>query len=259
MNALDTITKQKSDIQTDKLSAIIVDDEFHGRENLKLLIETYCTEIEILACAESVKDATQLVKIHHPDVVFLDIEMPVLDGFDFVDEFENPNFFIVFVSAHEEFGIKAVKAGAVDYILKPVNIKELKQCVKKLLLIKNKQIRNEQILESDKLILPETHGFNISSVDEVIRLEADGCYTIVVIKNEKKKILSRTLKDFEATLPKEKFFRIHKSHLINLNFIKDYSNIDGYYVTMFDGSKLEISRRKVSEFTQKIKSVMKAV
>lgn len=242
-----------------KLTAIIVDDELHGRENLKLLMETYCPEIEILSCAESVNVASQLVKTYKPDVVFLDIEMPVLDGFDFVDEFDNPNFLIVFVSAHEEFGIKAVKSGAIDYILKPVNIKELKQCVKKLLLVKNKQNRNLPLQESDKLILPDTHGFNVYLLDDVIRLEADGCYTIVVIKNEKKKIISRTLKDFEKTLPKEKFFRIHKSHLINLNYIKDYSNIDGYYVTMIDGSKLEISRRKAPEFTQKIKSVMKAL
>lgn len=223
------------------------------------MIETYCPEISVLNCFESVHEAQQFVKLNHPNVVFLDIEMPVLSGFDFIDEFENPNFFIVFVSAHEEFGIKAVKAGAVDYILKPVNIKELKQCAKKLLLLKNKVSRNEQIQDSDKLILPETHGFNISSVEDIIRLEADGCYTIVVLKNEKKKIVSRTLKDFEDTLPKEKFFRIHKSHLINLNFIKDYSNIDGYYVTMLDGSKIEISRRKVSEFTQKIKSSMKTI
>ncbi len=242
-----------------KLRAIIVDDELHGRENLKLLIETYCHEIEILACAESVNIASQLVKTYKPDVVFLDIEMPVLDGFDFIDEFDNPNFLIVFVSAHEEFGIKAVKAGAIDYILKPVNIKELKQCVKKLLLVKNKQNRNEPIQESDKLVLPDSHGFNVSALDDIIRLEADGCYTIVVIKNEKKKIVSRTLKEFEETLPKEKFFRIHKSHLINLNYIKDYSNIDGYFVTMIDGSRLEISRRKAPEFTQKIKAMLNAV
>jgi len=242
-----------------KLTAIIVDDEFHGRENLKLLIENYCPEIEILSCADSVNAASQLVKTNKPDVVFLDIEMPVLDGFDFVDEFDNPNFLIVFVSAHEEFGIKAVKSGAIDYILKPINIKELKQCVKKLLHVINKQNRNEPVQDSDKLILPDTYGFNVFALDDVIRLEADGCYTIVVIKNEKKKIISRTLKEFEETLPKEKFFRIHKSHLINLNYIKDYSNIDGYYVKMIDGTKLEISRRKVAEFIQKIKSFMKAI
>lgn len=242
-----------------KLTAIIVDDELHGRENLKKIIENYCHEIEILGCADSVVSAKDLVNVHKPDVVFLDINMPVLDGFDFLDEYDEPNFMIVFVSAHEEFGINAVKAGAVDYLLKPVNIKELKQTVKKLLLIKNKKIKAETVHETDKLVLPASHGFNVLEIDNIIRLEAEGCYTKVIFKDGKNTIISRTLKDFEETIPKEKFFRIHKSHLINLKYIKDYSNISGNFITMTDGSKIEISRRRVPEFIQKIKAVLNAV
>lgn len=242
-----------------KLTAIIVDDELHGRENLKKIIENYCKEIEILECADSVVNAKELVSIHNPDVVFLDISMPVLDGFDFLDEYDDRNFIVVFVTAHEEFGIKAVKAGAADYLLKPVNIKELKQTVKKLLMIKNKGIKVETINETDKLVLPASHGFDVLVFDDIIRLEADGCYTKVVIKDGKNKIVSRTLKDFEDTLPKEKFFRTHKSHLINLKYIKDYSNISGNFVTMTDGSKVEISRRKAPDFIQKIKAVLNTV
>jgi len=242
-----------------KLRAVIVDDELHGRENLKKIIENYCHEIEILGCAESVVSAKELVSIHKPDVVFLDISMPVLDGFDFLDEYDELNFMVVFVSAHEEFGINAVKAGAADYLLKPVNIKELKQTVKKLLLIKNKSIKVETVYETDKLVLPASHGFNVLVIDDIIRLEAEGCYTKVIYKDGKNTIISRTLKDFEDTVPKEKFFRIHKSHLINLKYIKDYSNISGNFVTMTDGSKVEISRRKVPEFIQKIKAVLNAV
>lgn len=242
-----------------KLSAIIVDDELHGRENLKKIIENYCPEIEIQGCAESVVIAKELVTIHMPDVVFLDINMPVLDGFDFLDEYEDRNFMVVFVSAHEEFGINAVKVGATDYLLKPLNIKELKQTVKKLLAIKNREIKVETVHETDKLVLPASHGFDVLEFDDVIRLEADGCYTQVVIKNGKNKIVSHTLKDFEDTLPKERFFRIHKSHLINLKYIKEYSNISGNYVTMTDGSKVEISRRRAPEFIQRIKTVLNAV
>ena len=242
-----------------KLRAVIVDDELHGRENLKKIIENYCHEIEILGCAESVVSAKELVSIHKPDVVFLDISMPVLDGFDFLDEYDELNFMVVFVSAHEEFGINAVKAGAADYLLKPVNIKELKQTVKKLLLIKNKSIKVETVYETDKLVLPASHGFNVLVIDDIIRLEAEGCYTKVIYKDGKNTIISRTLKDFEDTVPKEKFFRIHKSHLINLKYIKDYSNISGNFVTMTDGSKIEISRRKAPEFIQKIKAVLNAV
>ncbi|TRZ70948.1 MAG: DNA-binding response regulator [Bacteroidetes bacterium] len=242
-----------------KLTAIIVDDELHGRENLKKIIETYCPEIEILGLAESVVKAKELVIVLKPDVVFLDINMPVLSGFDFLEEYDDRNFMVVFVSAHEEFGINAVKAGAADYLLKPINIKELKQTVKKLLSIHNKAIKVETPHDVDKLVIPASHGFIVLVIDDIIRLEADGCYTTVVINGGKNTMVSRTLKDFEDTLPKEKFFRIHKSHLINLKYIKDYSNLSGNLVTMTDGSRVEISRRKAPEFIQKIKTVLKTL
>ena len=245
--------------EMNKLTAIIVDDELHGRENLKKIIENYCHEVEILGLADSVNNAKKLVSLHMPDVVFLDISMPVLDGFDFLDEYVEPDFMVVFVTAHEEYGINAVKVGAVDYLLKPINIKELKQTIKKLLMIKSKKIKIETANEEEKLIIPASHGFSVWLFDDIIRMEAEGCYTKVFVKEGKNSIVSRTLKDFEESLPKEKFCRIHKSHLINLKYIKDYSNIDGYFVTMIDGSRLEISRRKAPEFTQKIKTVMKAV
>ena len=163
-----------------KLSAIIVDDELHGRENLRKIIENYCPEIDIQGCADSVVNAMELVNVHNPDVVFLDINMPVLDGFDFLDEYEDRNFMVVFVSAHEEFGINAVKVDATDYLLKPINIKELKQTVKKLLFIKNKELKVEIFSKVNRLVLPATHGFDVFEFDDLIRLEADGCYTLVI-------------------------------------------------------------------------------
>ncbi len=242
-----------------KLTAIIVDDEFHGRENLKKIIESYCPEIEILGLAESVLRAKQLVDELKPGVVFLDINMPVLDGFDFLADYEERNFLVVFVSAHEEFGINAVKAGAADYLLKPISIRELKQTVKKLLSIQNKTLMTAGTPDPDKLIIPSSHGFNVLAIDDLIRLEADGSYTTLVIKGGKNTVVSRTLKDFEDSLPKEKFFRTHKSHLVNLQYIKDYSNLSGNLVTMTDGSKVGISRRKAPEFIQRIKTLLKSV
>ncbi|HDK42346.1 MAG TPA: response regulator transcription factor [Candidatus Pacearchaeota archaeon] len=241
------------------LTAIIVDDELHGRENLKHIIETYCPEIEILGLANSVIRAKELVSQVNPEVVFLDINMPVLDGFDFLEEYDERNFMVVFVSAHKEFGINAVKAGAVDYILKPISIKELKQTVKKLLSLKQKAIRVEPAQETSKLVIPSSHGFNILIIDDIIRLEADGCYTTITTNDGKNIIVSRTLKDFEDTLSKDKFFRTHKSHLINLKYIKDYSNLSGNNVTMTNGSKVEISRRKAPDFIKKVKSFLKSV
>lgn len=246
-------------INANRLSAIIIDDELHGRENLKKIIETYCPEIEVLSIADSAINGKKLVSEHKPDVVFLDINMPVLDGFDFLQEYDERNFMVVFVSAHEDYGINAVKAGAVDYLLKPVNIKELKQTIKKLIGLKNKKANEQIYFESDKILIPSSHGFNVLLIDDIIRMEAEGCYTKVYLKDEKKTIVSRTLKEFEDTIPKEKFYRVHKSHLINLKCVKEYSNIDGGFVTMKDGNKIEISRRKAPDFIQKIKTFIKAV
>ncbi|MHB8581313.1 MAG: LytR/AlgR family response regulator transcription factor [Ignavibacteriaceae bacterium] len=244
----------------DKLTAIIVDDELHGRENLKKIIETYCHEIEILGSADSVVNAKELVRVFNPEVVFLDINMPVLDGFDFLEDFNERNFMVVFVSAHEEFGINAIKVGAADFLLKPINIKELKQTVKRLLCLQNnKNIKENIVLDRNKLVLPASHGFNVLIIDDIIRLEADGCYTKVFTKDGKNTIVSRTLKDFEDTMPKEYFFRIHKSHLINLKYVKEYSNFNGSFAIMTDGSKIEISRRNAPDFILKIKTVMNAV
>lgn len=247
-----------SKIEFAKLTAIIVDDELYGRENLKLIIKNYCPEIEVKASAEDVVSAIALVKNHTPDVVFLDINMPVLDGFDFLKEFEDRKFMVVFVSAHEEFGISAVKVRAEDYLLKPINIKELKLCVNKLLTLKDKKNSTKSVSENNKLIISDSRGFNILNIDDILRLEADGCYTTIVSK-DKNSVISRTLKDFEASLPKEYFFRIHKSHLINLKYIKDYSNFSGNFVTMSDGSKVEISRRKTPEFIQRVKTFLNKV
>jgi len=243
----------------EKLSAIIVDDELFGRENLRQIFTTYCPEVEVLGLADSVVNAMNLVETLHPDVVFLDINMPGLDGFDFLEEYENRNFMIVFVSAHDEFGIRALKAGAEDYILKPINIKEIKQSVKKLIMLRNKALDVKPHQDTNKLVIPASHGFHVLIIDEVMRLEADGCYTNIFLKDGKKSLVSRTLKEFEETLPKEKFFRVHKSHLINLAFIKDYSNLSGSFVTMTDGSKVDISRRKAPEFIHKIKKLLKSV
>lgn len=242
-----------------KLTAIIVDDELHGRENLQMIIETYCPEIDILGCADSAVNAKELVNVYQPDVVFLDISMPVLDGFDFLDEYDDRNFMAVFVSAHEAFGISAVKAHVEDYLLKPIDIKELKQSVKKLLAIRNKKKDSETFQKVNKLVLPASHGFEVLVFDELIRLEAEGYYTKVFIKDGKNKLISRTLKDFEDSLPKDRFFRTHKSHLINLKYVKEYSNSGGAYITMIDGSKVELSRRKSAEFILKIKTLLNVV
>ena len=249
----------KENMMRNKLSAIIVDDELHGRENLKIIIETYCSEINIVGVADSAVTAKELVIEKNPDIVFLDISMPILYGFDFLDQFGERNFSVVFVTAHDEYGIKAVKAGAADYILKPVNIKELKQTIKKLLADQTKNNSSNSLEETNKLIVPSSHGFNVFEFNDIIRIEADGCYAKIIRVNGKTTTVSRTLKEFEDTLPQERFIRIHKSHLVNMNYIKEYSSFGGNYLTMNDGSKIEISRRRAPEFIQKVKAMHNSV
>ncbi len=235
-----------------KLRAIIVDDELHGRENLKNLLENYCPEIKVIATAESAVQAKILVLENEPDVVFLDINMPVLNGFDFLESLDRQNFMLVFVTAYEQYGIKALKAHPIDYLLKPINIKELQQTVK-ILVSKSKEISGKHPVKTNKIMVPIAHGFTILDCDHIIRLMADDCYTKIYTSEGKSLTVSKTLKEFESIVPTDNFYRIHKSHLVNLHYVKEFSKLDGGFVTMKDGSKLELSRRKIHEFVQKIK------
>lgn len=233
------------------IKGLIVDDELSGRENLKNLIESYCTEIKVVGTASSAIKAKDMINRLSPDVVFLDINMPVLDGFDFLESVDSSKFMIVFVTAHSEYAIKAIKARAIDYLLKPINIKELQQAVNRL--VNHSNDKSNLLKDVDKIILPVAHGFKVMNADEIIRLEAEDCYTHIFTTAGKKITISKTLKEFEDRLTGNNFFRVHKSHLINFNHIKDYSKLDGGCITLSDGVKILASRRKGAEFTEKYK------
>ncbi len=242
-----------------QLTAIIVDDELHGRENLRVLLENYCPGVRVMGLASSVTEAINLVEDLYPEVVFLDINMPVLDGFDFLESFPKRDFLTVFVTAHQEFGINAVKAGAVDYILKPVDIRELKQTVRKLFELSETPAEQVAATGGERIMLPETHGFKVTSVDDIVRFEAEGSYSIVFTKDGRKTVVSRTLSDFEESLPPGMFCRVHRSSLINLDLVKEYSVIDGGSVTMIDGTRIDVSRRKTNDFLAMIRKRLRSV
>lgn len=247
----------ESELFPNKLHAIIIDDELHGRENLKYLLENYCPEVEVVGLAASVFEASKAIKSLKPDIVFLDINMPLLDGFDFLNEFEDRSFKVVIVSAHDNFGIPAVKSGVVDYILKPISIKELKLCIKKLTGDHKRNVVFEAQTNDKTLMIPALHGFEVIDIESILCLEADGSYTTIKLANGTTKVVSRTLKEFEDSLPKSSFCRIHKSHLINILHVKDYTSHSGSSVTLIDGSVVSISRRKVNTFMEKARSMMK--
>lgn len=237
-----------------QIKGLIVDDELSGRENLKTLIESYCTEIKIVGTVSSAIEAKNLITYLSPDVIFLDINMPVLDGFDFLESIDSSKFMVVIVTAHDEYAIRAVKAKAIDYLLKPINIKELQQTARRLM-IQSTEVDNSST-HIAKVIIPVSYGFKVMKADEIIRLEADDCYTHIFTTREKKITISRTLKEFEAKVSSNCFFRVHKSHLVNLNHIKDYTKLDGGFITMTDEVTIQVSRRKREEFAERIKNTV---
>lgn len=255
-----------------KLTALIVDDEASGRENLAHLLATHCPEIDVLATASSGEQALLIVDAYQPDVIFLDIQMPEMDGFTFLESLKEHNFSVVFVTAHDNYGIQAVKASAVDYLLKPLSIPELQAAVQKLQEIHQAKHANpgfqqnyedsinelvKSLLEKkapQKLTLPHSHGFTLVDMAQIIRLEADDNYTWVYVQGMPAIHMPRTMKYVESTLRGDMFIRIHRSHVINLAFLQTFSKSDGGYVVMQDDSRIPISRRRLARFLQRIET-----
>ncbi|MEL6674042.1 MAG: LytTR family DNA-binding domain-containing protein [Bacteroidota bacterium] len=255
---------------SEQLSAIIVDDERLGRENLAFLLSSYCPSIRVVGIADSAQSARELVRQHQPEVVFLDINMPQEDGFQFLESIPEKQFSVVFVTAHDSYGVQAVKASAVDYILKPIHTEELKTAVNKLHRIHQIKLENlesqanyqqslDELLQNllsnqrpKKLTLPHSQGFTLVDMEEIIRLEADDNYTRIFIQNKPFLHMPKTLKYVEGILDEEVFFRTHRSHIINLGFLQSFSKIDGGYAIMSDKTRIPISRRRLSDFLSKV-------
>jgi two-component system, LytTR family, response regulator len=240
-----------------KLQALIVDDEKLSRENLKTLISEYCEGIEVIAEANSAKAANTKILELEPDVIFLDINMPKESGFDLLQSLPENDYMIVFVTAHNEYGIQAVKVDAVDYLLKPIDINELKDAEKKLIKrwknYRQKPSINQSSLAYKKIIVNHSQGFSIIEIENIVRLEGSRNYTKIFLNDNSEIISSKNLKEFEDILNSNFFYRIHKSHLINLKYLKEYSNVEGGMAIMSDNSRIIISRRRFQEFIDKLR------
>jgi two-component system LytT family response regulator len=237
------------------IKAIIVDDEQRSRDALNGLIERYCPEVFIIAQGNGCQDGIEKAQKFNPDLVFLDIQMPDGSGFNFLEAFEKFNFEVIFTTAHDQYAIKAIRYSALDYLLKPIDPDELKAAVRKFMQNQDKgQINNNiKVLlenlknpsnESKKIILSTSEGMHIVSTDDIIRCESDDYYTKFFFLNATSILISKTLKQNEAILSDFNFIRPHKSHLINIKYIKSYLKVDGGYILMTDGSKIPVSRRK---------------
>jgi two-component system LytT family response regulator len=243
------------------IRSIIIDDEPDGRDALKMSIDKYCPEIEIVDLCASADDGIASVRQHHPDLVFLDVQMPHKSGFNLLEEIGEFDFEVIFVTAHDRYAIKAIKFSALDYLLKPVDIDELQKAVQKAgermrrsgyqnhytSLLRNVKNPSGKI---EKLAIPTFEGIVFERIDDIIFCEADGNYTKLIIKGKQPVLVSKHLKDFENMLSDSGFFRIHHTFLINLKHIKQYVKGEGGYVILEGDHSIDVSRRKKESFLQ---------
>ena len=256
-----------------KLRAVIVDDEDLARENLKMLLEEFCPEVEVVGDSGVVKQARELIITTKPDVVFLDIRMPSgAEGFELLESIENPDFMVVFVTAFKDYAIKAFNANAVHYVLKPVDIDDLQTSVQKLIETKQTLDSNPSEIKSyneilkhlseniknnkpvSRITISHTKGLKIIEDRDIKSLEASGNCTTLYFKDGTRYLDTRTLKIYENMLNPDKFFRIHKSHIVNLDYLKEYLSEDGHFAVLKDGERLPIARNRLSTFLTTIKS-----
>jgi len=250
------------------LTTVIVDDELPAITNLKKLLGIYCPSIRVIDTAIGADSAAMLINERKPDVIFLDIAMPRKNGFELLRMLHYTPL-IVFVTAHEKYALNAIKASAVDFLLKPVDVNELKQVQDKLLQIqairKNNPHENYSAVVGNlvnmlhdpgvikKITLPDTNGYNIVDLEDVMYLEGDDNYTSFHLIRHQKVVVSKTLKEYESLLSDLGFFRIHKSSIINFVHLRNINKDNGVDVVMSDGRSLAVSRRRSTELLEKAK------
>lgn len=240
------------------IKAIIIDDEAKSRQTLETLLTRYCTSVSIIGTAADVKEGLTLLRSTEPDLLLLDISLPDGSGFDLLSQIKELQFEVIFITAYNEYALQAIKANALDYLLKPVNIRELQEAIakaEKRIESKEKKLDVQELLrqlartgaEPNRIAIPVIDGLRFIPVNEITRLEAEGSYTRIFC-DQNMVLSSRPLKDYEGMLPSDTFFRAHHSHIININRIRHYHRGDGGYVTMTDGSVIDISKRKKKNF-----------
>jgi two-component system LytT family response regulator len=244
------------------IRTVLIDDEPNNITTLQELLLRYCPLIEIAGTADNAQTGMEVITQTAPDLVFLDIEMPYGNAFDLLNGIPTIDFEIVFVTAFDNYAINAIKYSALDYLLKPVNIKELQAAVQKAankLDTKNIHKRIDTLFYNlytpksafQRMALPTLDGLVFVNTEDCIRMEAKNNYTIIYLKNAPSVIVSKTLKEFEDILSKDQFSRIHHSHMINHYYVKKYHRGRGGYIEMEDGTTIEVSIRRRDEFLAK--------
>lgn len=255
-----------------KLRALVVDDEEFARKNLTMMLEEHCPQIEVIGQASRKEQAKAIIESSQPDVVFLDIRMPSgAEGFELLDEIEKKDFLVVFVTAFKDYAIRAFNASAVYYLLKPIDVEELQVAVDRL--VETRKSYNDdpnnystyfaslrdlsnnllQNKVSSRIAISHTKGLKLVEDDTITHLEASGNCTTIYFKDGTRYLDTRTLKTYESILNPLKFCRVHKSHIINLDILKEYVNEDGHFAILQGGIRVPVARNRVTEFVKMLK------
>jgi two-component system LytT family response regulator len=246
------------------IKAIIIDDEQHCIDRLKGLVETNCAgTIKIMGTFSTVEEGIRAINVIQPGLLFLDVQIHELTGFDLLKRVPNINFEVIFTTAYEKYALQAIKFSAIDYLLKPVDADDLKLAVEKL----NKKISGKEMAgkidvlfhnlkniqgATKRISVPTINGFSFLQVSDIIRCQAEINYTTIYLNDKQKITVAKTLKEFEELLTEYNFFRVHNSHLINLAYLKSYNKGKGGSVSMKDNTEIEVSTRRKDEFLKKL-------
>jgi two-component system LytT family response regulator len=245
------------------IRTVLVDDENNSIRVLQKLLQEYCPNVTVIGTADGVETGADLILSTRPDLVFLDIEMAQGNAFDLLNQLQPLSFQVIFVTAFDNYALRAFKYSAVDYLLKPVNIRDLCTAVERVsdrFEEKNVLGRMATLLQNlsgvqqldQKVAIPTLNGFLFVTLREIIRLEAKGGYTIIYLTNKEEIMATRSIKEYEDLLPEVFFCRVHSSHIINMHKIRKYQKGRGGYVTMEDNSTIEVASRRRDEFMQRL-------
>lgn len=241
------------------LHAVIIDDELNGLVSLELLIKKYVPDVKLVAKTTDAFEGVELINNFRPDIVFLDINMPNLNGFELLEKIEFNKFHLIFTTAYEEYALKAIKKNALDYLLKPIEGTDLKNAIEKV----NKNINDHSAMKNAlqflntltevkdiKVSVPAKTGIELVSGNDIMYIEADSNQAIVVLKNKSKINVTRSLKDYEKQLceANKNFIRIHNSFIVNINYVTRYVPEDGGYAIIQNEKSVPISKNKKEEF-----------
>jgi len=244
------------------IKAIIIDDEPYCCEILAAMLESDCPDVQVVSICGNASDGLIAIRQYSPDIVFLDVEMPKMNGFEMLEQLTAINFHLIFTTSYDQYALKAIRFSAIDYLLKPIDRQELKKAVEK---VKDRlQIPIPQQLEIllqkikqpsspvNKIALPTMEGLQMIPIENIISCESDDNYTKLVLKSKSKIVVTRSLKDMEEMLEQHSFIRVHRFYLVNLNEIEKYIKGDGGYLVMSDGTSIDVARNKKETLLKKL-------